>query len=136
MHQEQKTTFGKVKVVLTFAAIASLGGCTGCTDVAYDYNIPTGDAECPAGMTYRSGGAGIVDRSGGSGIVDRNNIPVMDYCYTPTCPNPDFTQPAEMDWHLDSHQVVVADPYCPATVVPPPPCDCDEEDEGGDSDQS
>lgn len=134
MLQQEKTKFGILKSILTAAGILTLGGCTGCTDVAYDYNIPDTDAQCPAGMDFRSGGAGIVDRSGGSGIVDRNGSAVQNYCYAPTCPNPDFTQPAEMEWHLDSHQVVVADPHCPAPIVTPPPCSCDDEAEEGDTD--
>ena len=45
MVQQQETRYRTLKYLLTVAGILTLGGCTGCTDVEYDYNVPAADNE-------------------------------------------------------------------------------------------
>lgn len=88
-------------------------GVSACSDIRYEYDIPESQQECPAGMTFRSGGSVIKDRSGGSVIKDRDAQPVRSYCEEADCPGGNWSQEAPlMDWHLDKGDYVVANRTC------------------------
>jgi hypothetical protein len=105
-----------------FGTLVLAGCCQYCNlpeadrDIVYAFDIPTSQADCPAGTTFMDvsentgsedlGGSGIVDR-GGSGIVDRNGQQVQQFCYE-ACPTGENTIGPDVytDWNNSSNFIV------------------------------
>lgn len=84
-----------------------------CRDIEYKYDVPAAQADCPSGMTHRSGGAAIRDRSGGAAIRDRSGNDVSAYCEEAECPGGNWSaDPADIDWHLTKGEMVIANRTC------------------------
>ncbi len=87
------------------------------SDIAYSFDIPQSQADCPTGTEYTisvpgspelDGGPGIVDRDGGPGIRDRDNNHVTRYCQRPCTGGQVASGKMVIDWHNNASHVVAA----------------------------